>query len=814
MATKYTIVFTDATKASFDIQPFTTNGPVSPIDPAPIDVAANTTLSLYGQSFQDYGEGVWQDMVYLLENFASPIIPVRATEGQLWYNNGDLTGSPTIPPQLFIRGSNVNPLDDIADWDAVILATGTSPMTGELILSGNPISDLGAVPKQFMDSHTLDFDVHITTDQNTFLDALDLPALTGAEANFLIGVTSNIQVQLDDKISRVGDSMDSLANLTFFGGGEVLGLPVTPSQASAATSAAYVDAHIADADPHLTTDQNTFLDALDLPTLTGAEVNFLIGVTSNVQAQLDSKLTNAGGNMLSGANISFTGGGEVLGLPAIPSVDGAAASRKYVDDQITAAGTGDGVVTGIVMTNTGIGSPTPDINETTLELTVTFPNFTTSVFEVEGISRVGHTQPAADVILDNTFNVAYPTNMQAGVEHIEIVKANLLDPIFTNNIAVVNNITASGGTFNDVVSGILPTLPPHFATKEYVDFLTAGSIPDAGGVQTRIFDALTSDLISPTPYLIQNHASGNNSISITINGIKQYLGTRSSQDIVYDSIANEIQVDAPTGLDPLINYDFNISVDGGPATLITIFVGTDVSTHALLVGVINDAMGGSPILVDADFTISTTNTETFRSFSQGGTSSISITDPATANTYLFNIDPSPKTIVDATFISDPGFPVGFSPAPTPDTIEIAGDHTSVFVVGQQFTIRGSDDVTYGTYDGVYSVHANGATFDSINTIIPIGVVNDSDINNALLPNYDPINGSPPDPAPTPSPFGTIYVQPLLAFIEVATATAGIEGDYIETDVSGATVPINTLTEYVVFNYDILTGSKIESLSFA
>jgi len=43
-------------------------------------------------------------------------------------------------------------------------------------------------------------------------------------------------------VEKAGDTMDSNADLTLTGGGEVLGLPVTPSGATAATSKAYVDA--------------------------------------------------------------------------------------------------------------------------------------------------------------------------------------------------------------------------------------------------------------------------------------------------------------------------------------------------------------------------------------------------------------------------------------------------------------------------------------------------------------------------------------------------------------------------------------------
>jgi hypothetical protein len=43
-------------------------------------------------------------------------------------------------------------------------------------------------------------------------------------------------------VNKAGDSMTSAANLTFSGGGEVLGLPTTPSGSTAAASKAYVDA--------------------------------------------------------------------------------------------------------------------------------------------------------------------------------------------------------------------------------------------------------------------------------------------------------------------------------------------------------------------------------------------------------------------------------------------------------------------------------------------------------------------------------------------------------------------------------------------
>lgn len=61
------------------------------------------------------------------------------------------------------------------------------------------------------------------------------------------------------------------------------GAPLTPAQLSLLAE------HIADFTVHLTPAQNTFMDGLNLPTLTAAEVNYVAGVTSSVQAQLNNR---------------------------------------------------------------------------------------------------------------------------------------------------------------------------------------------------------------------------------------------------------------------------------------------------------------------------------------------------------------------------------------------------------------------------------------------------------------------------------------------------------------------------------------------
>jgi hypothetical protein len=67
-------------------------------------------------------------------------------------------------------------------------------------------------------------------------------SVTSTEFQYINSLSSNAQDQLNTKVAKAGSSMDSAANITFSGGGEVLGLPSTPSSAGSAASKAYVDA--------------------------------------------------------------------------------------------------------------------------------------------------------------------------------------------------------------------------------------------------------------------------------------------------------------------------------------------------------------------------------------------------------------------------------------------------------------------------------------------------------------------------------------------------------------------------------------------
>lgn len=507
------------------------------------------------------------------------------------------------------------------------------------------------------------------------------------------------------------------------------------------------------------------------------DVNALIGISGNVQTQLDNKLSLSGGTMDAGlsppANITFQGG-EVLGLPAVPSAADAAASKQYVDDQITS---GTGELTAIAwIPSTVSPPPTIDVNENTAVFTVTSPSTSYNLY-LEGVSRDGHTHAAIDVVLDNSFNTAYPTNLQASTEYVE---------------------------------GELESIKQQIGTGQPVEVTL--------NIE-RKFELLSSTIVAGSPYQVLPHTVDDNNLSITINGIKQYNHSRASQNIVFKS---GILSSFVTGLDDTLDYDFNINVDGAGATLITITAGTTVTTFDDLITAINNAMnvGSPPLLNNVVASVTIDGVITFITDSSGSGSTISITDPSTANDYLFDIDASPDAINSAVFVSDTSQVIGSPPGspatlPTPDTIEILGDVSATFTVGRAFAIFGSSDPTYGTFDGTYSVHVNGPVVGGspLTTSIPIAQLGAPNTNVPLLGAYNPA-GSPTPPAPSPSAYGDVYITPLVNIDYVDTAVSGLSGDYTETDAAGNDVRAGELTSYVVFNYDILSGSRIETLKYS
>ena len=240
--------------------------------------------------------------------------------------------------------------------DALKVAKAGDTMTGALTLSGDPTVALHAATKGYVDtnlsSHAINAALHLTAAQNTFLDAV---TVTSTEVNYLTGVTSAVQTQLNSKLNLSGgtltgaltlsgdptvalhaatkqysDAQDALkvakAGDTMTG---ALTLSGNPTVALHAAPKQYVDSavstHASDAALHLTSAQNTFLDAV---TVTAAEVNYLSGVTSGVQAQLNTKFASAGGTITGDVTLAA---GKGIFVPKAPTAANELVNKAYVD---------------------------------------------------------------------------------------------------------------------------------------------------------------------------------------------------------------------------------------------------------------------------------------------------------------------------------------------------------------------------------------------------------------------------------------------------------------------------------------------------
>ncbi len=207
MATVYSIKHTDGVR-TITIQPGTLNGPGG--------VLTDSDLQLYGQGTLQWGAGVDQNQLRLIENFAVeekilfPGTPQDEADigvsgagvnnpvvGQQWYNLTD-TKLYTYNGSSWILGGTVfegaveptNPETGTLWWDTVtmqlmvyngaafestaeryLLLDGTATMTGDILMDGNDVTGLPAVPaatgaasKEYVDQEIIDHMVIATGD--------------------------------------------------------------------------------------------------------------------------------------------------------------------------------------------------------------------------------------------------------------------------------------------------------------------------------------------------------------------------------------------------------------------------------------------------------------------------------------------------------------------------------------------------------------------------------------------------------------------------------------------------------------------------
>lgn len=125
-----------------------------------------------------------------------------------------------------------------------------------------------------LSTHISDDSRHLTTAQNTLLDGL-ASTLTAQELNYVDGVTSAIQSQLDAIVAINTQQTTDISNL----------------QSGSSGTSSDLATHIADDSRHLTSAQNTFLDAV---TVTSAQVNSIPTLTTNLSTLTTNFNTHTG----------------------------------------------------------------------------------------------------------------------------------------------------------------------------------------------------------------------------------------------------------------------------------------------------------------------------------------------------------------------------------------------------------------------------------------------------------------------------------------------------------------------------------------
>jgi hypothetical protein len=195
-------------KEPFIIPPGGVDGPANPY-PA----YQHTSLNLYGQGALTYGEGINEDLLHLLENFASPTAPVNPTVGQLWYDT--TTDALFVYDMVLAWKQSGYSQEEILNILASNIVRVITPAAGD---NSTSVATTAWVTDNVTDSigtslaaHEADYMLHLTAFQNDLLDGI-IPTITSGEINALDGITGNIQQLINNVSSSSASTYVPIAN--------------------------------------------------------------------------------------------------------------------------------------------------------------------------------------------------------------------------------------------------------------------------------------------------------------------------------------------------------------------------------------------------------------------------------------------------------------------------------------------------------------------------------------------------------------------------------------------------------------------------
>ena len=552
----YIINFTDPANGSFVIKPMTTNGPLTPVAPTPLDpqaTSANTSLVLLGKGMYQYGERVAEDFVHMLENFAYATSPAYPIQGQLWFKNTSPQSLNVLGTQNFtivavnaglntwtVSGNHASVFNiTVAPGNALTVSgnTNTPSNTTYTVISATnngANTDIVVSPGTIPVASTATGTIHYIAWQTVLTSSLpttgDLdmggfkiinlgnPTLPTDALNLGFADTRYVNIAGD---TMTGTLTVSSADIVLTGGTAKITLPNAPLIATDAVNKSYVDA--------LTL--NSLSDVVITLPLVGQLLNydgvnwinstFVIPTTLNDLTDVTIAAPVLG-------NILTYNGAQWVNLPP------AAFTDRYV------------------VSGTMLG--------TTLVLTMSTPLPSPTV-SITGISPTGHLHQTTDIFRDTY--VPDTTQPDAPIEPVSVYEPSYLRQLF---------ITTATGYPN-------PQYPAAISLEQAIQLIDQALYAQTALNKTVILqgDGVTTIFTDLPQYL-----AASNRLFITTNGVKQYASQRFNLLLEMDTFP--VNVGSDTGLVDGA-YSFDINVDGTSYPGITVTVIEDRTITAVVVGV-------------------------------------------------------------------------------------------------------------------------------------------------------------------------------------------------------------------------------------
>lgn len=188
----YTMNFSDPTKSAFTL-------PLRAVD------SSYTPLTFYGKGAENYGEGLQENMLHLLENFARGVEPENKVQGQLWFDNSSEELSMKVWDGLewtkVGAGVEVGASGEAPDHEEGLLFYNTT----DQVLYVNDGSQWVALPfLHQLIAHENNTTAHLSSAQIQLINGL-----TGVSA----ATVTDLQNQVNTKVAKSGDTMTGFLTL-------------------------------------------------------------------------------------------------------------------------------------------------------------------------------------------------------------------------------------------------------------------------------------------------------------------------------------------------------------------------------------------------------------------------------------------------------------------------------------------------------------------------------------------------------------------------------------------------------------------------